>query len=62
MQNSTPPAIGQILRNLRKSHKIPLAVLAKDTGVSEATLSRIENGQTAAPRPRRPCSIALPPC
>jgi transcriptional regulator with XRE-family HTH domain len=48
MQNSTPNSIGQILRNLRKSHKIPLAVLAKDTGVSEATLSRIENGHTEA--------------
>ncbi|MGE3830520.1 MAG: helix-turn-helix domain-containing protein [Parvibaculaceae bacterium] len=39
-------AIGQRINALRKERGLSLAELAKATGVSEATLSRVENEQT----------------
>jgi transcriptional regulator with XRE-family HTH domain len=39
-------AIGQRINALRKQRGLSLAELAKATGVSEATLSRVENEQT----------------
>ena len=38
--------IGLRIKSLRKDKGLSLAGLAKSTGVSEATLSRVENGQT----------------
>ncbi len=40
------PAIGQRLKTLRKERGLSLAELAEVIGVSEATLSRVENEQT----------------
>ena len=40
------PAIGPRIKALRKERGHSLAELARTTGVSEATLSRVENGQT----------------
>jgi DNA-binding XRE family transcriptional regulator len=45
---SSVPPIGKILRALRKSRNVSLAVLARHSSVSEATLSRIENGRSDA--------------
>ena len=42
----TAPAIGPRIKALRKARGTSLAELARATGVSEATLSRVENGQT----------------
>lgn len=39
-------AIGPRIKSMRKARGFSLAGLAKSTGVSEATLSRVENGQT----------------
>jgi transcriptional regulator with XRE-family HTH domain len=47
MNRSEPAlAIGQRIKALRKGRALSLAELAKATGVSEATLSRVENEQT----------------
>jgi transcriptional regulator with XRE-family HTH domain len=40
------PAIGPRLKALRKARSTSLAELARATGLSEATLSRVENGQS----------------
>ncbi len=42
----TVPAIGQRLKALRKERRLSLAELSEAVGVSEATLSRVENEQT----------------
>lgn len=39
-------ALGPRIKTLRKEHGLSLAELARSTGVSEATLSRVENDQT----------------
>ena len=40
------PAIGARIKALRKDRALSLAELARTMGVSEATLSRVENGQS----------------
>ncbi len=42
-----PPPIGLCLARLRKARNMTLASLAERSGVSEATLSRVENGVVA---------------
>lgn len=46
-QDKNSLALGKRLRALRKARSVSLAVLARKTGVSEATLSRIETGHSA---------------
>ena len=47
MNRPEPPlALGPRIKTLRKERGLSLAGLARSTGVSEATLSRVENGQT----------------
>lgn len=47
MNRPEPPlALGGRIKALRKERGLSLAELAKSTGVSEATLSRVENDQT----------------
>ena len=47
MNRPEPPlALGPRIKALRKERALSLAELAKSTGVSEATLSRVENDQT----------------
>ena len=47
MNRPEPPlALGPRIKTLRKERSLSLAELAKSTGVSEATLSRVENDQT----------------
>ena len=41
-----PPSLGPRIKELRKAHGLSLADLSRPTGLSEATLSRIENGQS----------------
>ncbi len=41
-------ALGPRIKTLRKERGLSLAGLAKTTGVSEATLSRVENEQTVS--------------
>jgi transcriptional regulator with XRE-family HTH domain len=41
-----PETIGTRIKALRKDRGLSLAELGRQTGVSEATLSRVENGQT----------------
>ncbi|MEM1044553.1 MAG: XRE family transcriptional regulator [Pseudomonadota bacterium] len=45
------PAIGPLLKHLRKHKGYSLAELATAAGLSEATLSRIENGRTLVSAP-----------
>lgn len=48
---SNCPAIGPTLKHLRKQRGYSLAQLADAAGLSEATLSRIENGRTLVSAP-----------
>jgi transcriptional regulator with XRE-family HTH domain len=43
------PDLGAILRARRRSERIKQEALARDVGVSRATLSRVERGRTPAP-------------
>lgn len=45
VDNSTAIRIGKRMREIRKQKKITLIELSKITGVAQATLSRMENGQ-----------------
>jgi len=44
--NNSPPAIGPILRSLRKNRKLTLEELAQRSNVSKSMLSQIERGLT----------------
>lgn len=51
MRESFAPQIGPKIRALRLARGVSLAELARDTGVSEATMSRIETGQSPVSAP-----------
>jgi len=50
-ENSSPPSLGPKIRALRLARQLSLAAVATETGVSEATMSRIETGSSQVTAP-----------
>jgi transcriptional regulator with XRE-family HTH domain len=51
MINSKSKSLGELLKELREANKLTLREMEKQTGISNAYLSQVENGQIKKPSP-----------